>query len=117
MDSVKENGVRSEKRTEPRKILENYYSVEFTVSPQLPVHQFRIRNMSPWGLGILLNETSAALKCLEVGDIVEMKYNPVNPSDSAERLKTEIRHITRLDQGPFEGHYLVGILILERVGD
>ena len=116
MDSVKEKGVRSERRTEPRQILKDYYSVEFTVSPELPVHQFRIRNMSPCGLAILVNETSAALKTLKAGDIVEMKYNPVKPSDPAEHLKTKIRHITRLENGPFTGHYLVGIRILDREG-
>ncbi len=116
MDPLKEKERGPEKRSEPRKILDEYYSVEFAISRELPVHQFRVRDMSPWGLGIVVNETSAALKRLNVGDVLEMKYNPANSSGSAEYLGTEIRHITRLDQGPYKGHYLVGILILERTG-
>jgi hypothetical protein len=114
MDPCKEKEIVPKKRSEPRKVLTDYYSVEFAVSRELPIHQFRVRDMSPWGLGILVNETSAALKHLNEGDVLEMKYNPVNASGSAEHLKTRIEHITRLDQGPFKGHYLVGLLILER---
>jgi hypothetical protein len=116
MEALKEKGLGSEKRSEPRNILEDYYSVEFSVSHELPVHQFRVRDMSPWGLGILVREDSAALERLEIGDVLEMRYNPAKPSGSAECLKTEIRHITRLGQGRFKGHYLVGLLILEKTG-
>jgi len=116
MDPLKERGQGPEKRSESRKIVDDYYSVEFTVNRELPVHQFRVRDMSPWGLGILINETSAALRRLNVGDVLEMKYNRATPKGSAEHLRTEIRHITRLDQGPYKGHYLVGILILDRSG-
>jgi hypothetical protein len=100
-----EKEMGSEKRSETRKIIDDYYSV---------VHQFKVRNMSPWGLGILVKEDSAALRRLEVGDVLEMKYNPAKPLGSAEYLRTEIRHITRLDQGRFKGHYLVGLLILDK---
>jgi len=105
--------MESEKRLEPRKILEDYYSVEFEISPELPIHQFRIRDVSPSGMGILVNGKSAVLERLKVGDILEMKYNPAKPLDSAEHLRTEIRHITTIDAGPFRGHYLVGIKVLE----
>lgn len=111
-----EKEIGPEKRSETRKIVEDYYSVEFAVGSELPVHQFRVRDMSPWGLGILVKEDSAALKRLEVGDVLKMKYNPAKPLGSAECLRTEIRHITRLDQGRFKGHYLVGLLILEKTG-
>jgi hypothetical protein len=117
MDLPKEKGAGFEKRSELRRILDDYYSVEFAVSRELPVHQFRVRDMSPWGLGILVKEDSAALKRLEVGDVLDMKYNPAKSSVSAEYLKTEIRHITRLAQGRFKGHYLVGLLILKKNGE
>ncbi len=113
MDPLKENGAGPENRFEPRKIAEAYYSVEFAFKRDLPLYQFKVRDMSPGGLGILANEGSAALKRLAVGDVLEMKYNPVNREDSAVYLKTEIRHITRLEQSPFKGHYLVGIQVLE----
>jgi hypothetical protein len=114
MDQLKEGAIGSEKRSEPRKIIEDYYSVEFSVSPELPVHQFKVRDISPSGIGILVNESSAVLEHLAVGDVLKMKYNPANPSDSAEYLRTEIRHITKVTQGRFKGHCQVGMLILER---
>ena len=80
----------------------------------LPVHQFRVREVSPTGIGILVNESSAVLDHLEVGNVLNMKYNPRNPSDLPEFLETEISHITKIEQGQYKGHYLVGMLILER---
>ena len=103
-----------ERRSEPREILDHYFSVEFSVSSELPVHQFRVRDVSPSGIGILVNEGSAVLEHLEVGNVLEMKYNPANASDSAKYLKTEIRHITKMGKGRYKGHYLIGMLIIER---
>jgi len=112
MKQMKNGEKGPEKRSEPRKILDQYYSVEFSISSTLPVHQFKVRDVSPSGIGILLNESSAVLNHLEVGNVLEMKYNPSNSSDLPEYLKTEIRHITKIEQGQFKGHYLVGMLIL-----
>jgi hypothetical protein len=114
MDRDKEKGLGPEKRSEPRKIVDDYYSVEISISRQLPLYQFRVRDISPWGLGILVKEESPVLKHLAVGDVVEMKYNPATLSASFQHLKTEIRHITWLGQGRFKGHYLMGLRILER---
>lgn len=116
MDADKGRDPGPEKRSEPRKIVDDYYSVEFSISRQLPVYQFRVRDMSPWGLGILVKDDSPVLNRLAAGDVVEMKYNPADRKGFAELLRTEIRHITRLDQGRFKGHYLVGLRILERIG-
>ena len=88
--------------------------MEFSVSNELPVHQFRVRDISPSGIGILVNESSAVLAHLKVGDVLEMKYNPANASDLAKNLKTELRHITNIEEGRYRGHYLIGMLILER---
>ena len=78
----------------------------------LPVYQFKIRDVSPTGIGILVNESSEVLDHLEVGNVLEMKYNPRNSSDLPESLETEISHITKIEQGEFKGHYIVGMLIL-----
>ena len=110
-----ENGKKGQdKRSEPRKILDQYFSIEFSISKMLPVHQFKIRDLSPSGIGILVNESSAVLDHLEAGSVLEMKYNPKDLSDLPEYLKTEICHITKVEEGKYKGHYLVGMLILER---
>ena len=114
MKQIKNGEQRPEKRSEPRRILDQYFSVEFSVSSTLPVHQFKVRDVSPTGIGILINKSSAILDHLEVGNVLEMKYNPRNSSDLPEYLKTEIKHITKMEQGQYKGHYLIGMLILER---
>ena len=113
MKQIKNGGKGPEKRSEPRKILDQYFSVEFSISKMLPVHQFKVRDISPSGIGILVNESSAVLERLKVGDVLEMKYNPRDSSDLPEYLRTEIGHITKIEQGQYKGHYLVGMLTLE----
>jgi len=114
MKQMKSGETGPEKRSEPRKIVDQYFSVEFSISSMLPVHQFKIRDLSPSGIGILVNESSAVLDHLEAGSVLEMKYNPRDLSDLPEYLKTEICHITKVEEGKYKGHYLVGMLILER---
>jgi hypothetical protein len=55
-------------RSEPRKVFDQYFSVELSISSMLPVHQFRVRDISLTGIGILVNEGSAVLGHLEVGE-------------------------------------------------
>jgi hypothetical protein len=102
---------RPDKRSEPRTILDQYRSVEFSLSKKDPIFQFRVQDISPSGMGILVNERSKALKYLKVGQVLLMKYNPENPDGSPEQMETEIRHITLVADGRYRGHYLVGLRI------
>jgi hypothetical protein len=104
----------SEKRAAPRRIIDQYRSVEFSPSSTEPVYQFRIRDISSSGTGILIKEKSAALRHMKVGDILKMKYNPMNLSNSPQYLNTEIIHITKIDEGQYRGNYLVGLHVLEK---
>ena len=86
-----------EARSEARTFLDAYRSVEFSISRQDPVLQFRIRDLSPSGMGILMNKASKALAYLRVGQLIDMTYNPENGKGTPENMKTEIRHITYLE--------------------
>lgn len=101
----------AESRSEPRTVLDQYNSVEFSISKQDPVFQFRVRDVSPSGMGILLKSGSKALDYLKVGQVLVMKYNPEDSNGSSDKMKTEIRHITYLEDGRYRGQYLVGLLI------
>ena len=103
-----------ERRSEPRSIADRYFSVEFSLRNLDHVYQFQIRETSSSGLCVLVKEGSAVLKHLQVGDVLDLKYNPSNLSDEPEHLKTEIKHITRDDWGRFRGHYMVGLSLLGR---
>jgi hypothetical protein len=105
---------REEKRFDFRTALEKYYSVEFKIKQTGSLYHFKLRDLSSKGLGILVNEDSAVLEHLTVNDILKMKYYPPEASSSAEFLKTKIIHITKKEQGAFKGHFLIGLLIIEK---
>lgn len=102
-----------EKRSEPRTELEKYHSVEFKETESGHLYQFKIWNMSSKGMCLVVREDSAILNDLEVGKVLNMKYHTTDFSLPPEELKTEIKHITKEDQGRYKGHHLVGLLILE----
>ncbi len=104
----------AERRTINRSRVDQYSIVEFSVEGVAHLYQFKIWNISPLGVGVLVTHGSEVLKHLKVGDILDMKYYRQQPSEQPEQLKTEIKHITKDDQGRFKGNYLVGLSILEK---
>ena len=102
----------SEKRVEPRTELEKYHSVEFRVSEEGALYQFKIWNMSSRGLCLLVREDSEILKDIEVGTVLNMKYHTTDFSQAPEELKTQIKHITKEPEGRYKGHFFVGLEVL-----
>ncbi len=107
---MKENII--EKRSEPRRNVDKYLSVEFITSDFIPAHLFIVYNVAPTGIGIIAKEGSAALKPLKAGRIMEAKFTLSEVRGGFENCKVEIRHITKDDEGRFKGHYLIGLSIL-----
>jgi hypothetical protein len=101
-----------ERRSINRSRVDQYSIVEFSVEGVAHLYQFKIWNISPLGVGVLVTHDSEVLKRIKVGDILDMKYYRQQPSEQPDRLKTEIKHITKDDQGRFRGNYLVGLSIL-----
>ena len=106
--------IPEEKRSELRKVLDRYYSVEFQLKETGTIYHFKLRDISSNSLGILVNEDSAVLEYLKVNDILKMKYYPPEASSSAEILKTKIIHITKKEGESFKGHFLIGLSIIEK---
>ena len=102
-----------EKRSEPRSIIDQYYSVEFAISGCAFVYQFKIWDLSSRGMCVLVKEGSDLLNHIKIGDILNLKYYTTDSSKPIEYLKTKIRHITKDEEGRFKGLYLVGLSILE----
>lgn len=99
---------RSETRTsDPR-----YYSVQFTTQGLDSFYQFKLWNISPKGMCILVNENSEVLNHLNVGDIIQMTYYLTDSQGAFEKLKTQIKHITKNEDGRFQGHCLIGLAII-----
>jgi hypothetical protein len=106
---VEESAV--ERRSEVRTLVDKYFSVEFSKKGLDNLYQFKIWNISSKGVCILVREDSDIMNHLAVGDILDMKYYPVEESSPVEHSKTEITHITKDEQGRFRGHFLIGLTI------
>ena len=102
-----------ERRSEHRRPVHQYYSVELSIDGLDFSYQFKIRNNASTSMCVLIKEDSDILPLLEVGDTLNMKYYSAGSVYPTEYLETAIRHITKNDQGRFKGHYLVGLDILE----
>lgn len=113
-DTFEDTYTEKHRRSEPRSMADRYSSVEFSLTGVVHLHQFRILNISSSGMGVLVKEGSEVLEHLKAGDVLKLKYYRPEPTEHPEYLKTEIKHITKDDQGRFRGHYLVGLSILEK---
>ncbi|OGP59206.1 MAG: hypothetical protein A2V65_12460 [Deltaproteobacteria bacterium RBG_13_49_15] len=102
-----------ERRSSPRTLIDRYYSVQFSFSKKTPTYQFKLRDISENGLCILVKEDSTVLDHVKVGEIIEMKFAPSESPARLKMLRTQIRHITKSNEGRYRGHFLVGLLILE----
>lgn len=101
----------AESKVESRTILDNYYSVQFTLSRMDPAYLFKLRDISSNGLCILVKQDSTVFKQLKVGDVVDMEYNPKEFSGSTKLLKTQITSKNCYDR--FKGHSLVELSIID----
>lgn len=112
MDRHYTNEGLPERRSEPRAADRQYYSVQFTTKGLDSLYQFKLWNLSPKGLCILVKEGSAVLKHLSVGDTIDMTYFLTDGLGEHHQLRTQIKHITPNSDGRFKGHCLVGLVIL-----
>lgn len=104
----------ADRRSEPRFLASKYYSVEFSINGLELPYQFKIWNMASQSMCVLIREESEILPRIKVGDVIDMKYYTSSSSCPSEEFRTEIRHITKDEEGKFKGHYLVGISILTK---
>ena len=101
----------AESKALSRYILDNYYSVQFSLNDMGPVYLFKLRNISLNGPCILVKEDSSVFKQLEVGDILHMEFNPPELTAPNKLLKTQI--VSKNSHDLFTGHSLVGLSIIE----
>jgi hypothetical protein len=112
---VKDRSVKlpKDKRKERRDKSNKYHSVEMKLST-LPIYLFKLKDISSKGASFLIKEESAILKHLEVGQIMNMRYHSEVEKAPSIVIKSEIRHITKIEEKPYKGHYSVGIKILAK---
>ena len=102
-----------EKRAEPRTTLERMQSVELKL-PNLPIYVFKLKDTSPNGICFLVKADSDILNHMKEGQILDLKYHTEDTTKPPEAFSSEIKHITKMDKGPYKDHRLVGLTILEK---
>ena len=109
----KVKGFKERRATSRRTKLINY-RVEISLIGA-PIYQFRVKDVTSNGAGILIKEDSKFLSMIEVGQIVDALFISPEGADPVGTYKVEIRHITKSTSGKHEGHYLLGLSILEKI--
>ena len=113
---MKEHSVSNmlvERRSEPRKRVDQRYSVKFSIDGSNVPYQLKILNKAIKSMYFLIKDNTDLFRRLNVGDILNMEYYQTDITYPSEYLKTVIRHITKKRQARLKGHYLVGLDILE----
>jgi len=102
------DNAREDKRVEKRTYIEPYdsgTSLEFTLEGKK--YRFNLLDTSPGGMGMLVPDGDGeVLKKLKIGHQIKMKYKTKVTSVF---MDFEIRHITPIDKGKFEGDHMVGL--------
>ena len=102
-------GTSLERRSGSRKNMDQYCRVEFLSDGLGGTHRLKIWNRSTNSMCLLIEENSEILPRLKVGNRLKMIYCPTHSVYPCVYLGAVIRHITKKDQGPSTGHYLVGL--------
>jgi hypothetical protein len=103
-----------ERRSEPREASQKLHSVELKL-PGLPIYLFKLKDISPMGACFLVKENSAILKNLHTGQKLNIRYHFEDELIQPKVFKSQIKHLTKLEDGRYKDHYLVGLLILKKV--
>ena len=114
MGKYSSESIPEEKRVEPRAARFKSYRIEIKLVG-IPIYQFKVRDVSIKGAGLLVSENSDFLKMIEVGQTVDANFISPQGSNPSGMYKVAIRHITRTDGGRYKRFRLVGISILERL--
>lgn len=103
-----------ERRSGQRKIADHKYSVIVRISG-VPIYQLKLKDISQKGICLLAKEDSAILNHLKIGQELEMRYHYLNGPKSEVHYMSEIRHVTKAEQGRYKGHFFIGTRIISKL--
>ena len=112
-ENMDENSTTTDRSVDARISPDQYHSVQFTKKGLFMIYQFKIWNIAKKGMCILVRHDSNIMSHLKVGDLLDTKYYSGKEPGPIDLAKTQIKHITKNEQGHFKGHYLVGLSKLE----
>ncbi len=99
-----------EKRSAKRASPTGFHGAEIKLTG-IPLYQFKLKNISDNGASILVKENSAMINHLEVGQSLKIKFHLSSRADLNGYFESKIKHITKIEERRYKGHYLVGVQI------
>ncbi len=99
-----------EKRSAERKTAARSHRVEIKL-PGIPAYQFKVKDLSLEGACVLIKQNSGIVTYLNVDQQLDLNYYAINYRNPQISVKAQIKHMTRADMPPFQGHFLVGLRI------
>jgi hypothetical protein len=111
---MKQQGQQVERRCEPRSTELSNQRAEFKLT-YVPVYQFKVRDLSAKGAGIVVKADSNFMKMIQVGQEVDVKMIPgTGVAGSSGHQRSRVAHVTELKEGRYRGHLVVGLSFLSK---
>jgi len=111
-DATAKPSQNAEARRKPRSKDLSNPMVEIKI-PGNPIYQLKVRDISDEGVGVLVRPDSKLLNLIDVGHEVSVKLVlPRNYRGPSGNFRTRVEHITEIEEGPYQGHLVVGISFL-----
>ena len=102
-----------ERRSHPRTLVDEFYSVEFSIDEHHAVYHCKLWNISDRGMCLVIKEGSAIANHLKEEVLVTMKFLKTGSPGDTEVHRTRVVHVTRDTTGRFKGHYLIGLAVVD----
>ncbi len=103
----------SEQRMEKRTLIDKYYSVQFSLNQKVPIYQFRLKDISSFGLCIVIKKGSPVLEKIHKDEKLDMTFCAADSPTERAQYKTKIVHITPDKSGKYKNHVLMGFAIVD----
>jgi len=94
---------------------DKYYGVEFSITNDNILYQFKIWNSESKPMFFLIKENSNIFGHIKPGNVLNMRYYSVDPTLPTECWNTQIEQISNEKNGRFKGHHLVELMILDSI--
>ena len=117
LEATTEIGRHPELRETPRSTELPIPMVEIKF-PGSPTYQLKIRDTADEGVGVVVRPDSGLLNLIEVGQVLEVRL--ISPTEFDCQgppflYQSRVEHITDVKEGPFRGHMLVGMSLLNKI--
>jgi hypothetical protein len=99
-----------ERRSAKRAFPKGFHGAEIKLIG-IPLYHFKLKDISDYGVSLLVNENSAMIIHLTVGQCLKIKFYSDSHANLNGYFESEIKHITKIEEGRYKGHYSVGVQI------